>query len=82
MQEIFQEAKQRLGIARGLYKMSEIYIFDESTNAIDKSTETKIINNIIKNYSNKILIFISHKNLNKKLFNKRYELRNKRLIKI
>jgi ABC-type bacteriocin/lantibiotic exporter with double-glycine peptidase domain len=74
--------KQRLGIARGLYKRSEIYIFDESTNAIDKSTETKIINNIIKNYSNKILIFISHKNLNKKLFNKRYELRNKRLIRI
>jgi ATP-binding cassette, subfamily B, bacterial PglK len=74
--------KQRLGIARGLYKTSEIYIFDESTNAIDKSTETKIINNIIKNYSNKILIFISHKNLNKKFFNKRYELKNKRLIRI
>ena len=72
---------QRIGIARGLYRKAEIYIFDESTNAIDKITENKIIKNLQKNYSDKILIFISHKDLNKKFFTKRYILKNKRLIK-
>ena len=63
------------------YRKAEIYIFDESTNAIDKITENKIIKNLQKNYSDKILIFISHKDLNKKFFKKRYILKNKRLIK-
>jgi ATP-binding cassette subfamily B protein len=36
---------QRLSIARALYKESEIYIFDESTNALDRTTEEKILRN-------------------------------------
>lgn len=74
--------KQRLGIARGLFKNKLIYIFDESTNSIDKNVENKILENIKRNYKDEIVIFISHKNLNKKFFNKKYEFRNKRLIKI
>ena len=74
--------KQRLGIARGLFKKKLIYVFDESTNSIDKNTENRILENIRKYYKDEIIIFISHKNLNKKLFNKRYEFKNKRLIKI
>ncbi len=73
---------QRIGIARGLYRNAEIYIFDESTNAIDKNTESKILKNLKKFYSNKILIIISHKNLNKKFFNKRYQLSNFKLKKL
>ena len=73
---------QRIGIARGLYREADIYIFDESTNAIDKLTENKIINNLKKFYSDKILIFISHKNLSKKFFNKRFQLKNNKLYKL
>ena len=73
---------QRIGIARGLYREAEIYIFDESTNAVDKITENQIINNLKKFYSDKILIFISHKNLSKKFFNKRFQLKNNKLHKL
>ena len=73
---------QRIGIARGLYREAEIYIFDESTNAVDKVTENQIINNLKKFYSDKILIFISHKNLSKKFFNKRFQLKNNKLYKL
>ena len=72
---------QRIGIARGLYKDAEIYIFDESTNAVDKNTENNILKNLIKNYPDKIFIFISHKVFNKYFFNKKYTLVNKKLIK-
>ena len=68
-------------MSRGLYKDAEIYIFDESTNAIDKITESKILNNLKENYPDKTFIFISHKVLDKDFFNKRYILKNKRLTR-
>ena len=72
---------QRLGIARGLYKDSKIIIFDESTNAIDKKNELKIYKNLSKKYKDKIFIFVSHKKIDNKFFNKEYFLKNKKLIK-
>ena len=45
-QEIYLAPNAAIGIARGLYREAEIYIFDESTNAIDKLTENQIINNL------------------------------------
>tara|TARA_B100001057_G_scaffold111913_1_gene110010 strand:- start:1143 stop:2879 length:1737 start_codon:yes stop_codon:yes gene_type:complete len=74
--------KQRLGIARGLFKNKLIYIFDESTNSIDKITENKILDNITKYYKDKIIVFISHKEFKKNIFNKKYILKNKKLIKL
>jgi ATP-binding cassette, subfamily B, bacterial PglK len=72
---------QRLGIARGLYKDSKIIIFDESTNAIDKKNELKIYRNLNKKYKDKIFIFVSHKKINSKFFNKEYLLKNKKLVR-
>ena len=37
---------QRLGIARALYKDSQIIILDEATSALDESTEEKILDTI------------------------------------
>ena len=51
---------QRLNIARGLVKEGEILILDESTNAINKEIESKIINKIIKLNKFKLITFISH----------------------
>ena len=56
--------------------------FDESTNAIDKFTENKMFNNINKNYSDKILIVISHKDMKFNFFNKRFILKNKKLARL
>ena len=53
--------RQRIGIARALYKGSNILIFDEATNALDTNTENALLESI-KNLSSKItIIFISHR---------------------
>lgn len=69
---------QRLGIARAIYRNKKILIFDETTNAIDAKTEKKIFVNLKKYLKNKIFIYITHKKINKKIFNKIYYLKNDR----
>jgi len=54
--------KQRICIARAIYKNSDIIIFDEATSALDINTEKAIVNNIFSNYfKNKTVIFVSHR---------------------
>tara|TARA_B110000027_G_scaffold93468_1_gene98731 strand:+ start:11942 stop:13672 length:1731 start_codon:yes stop_codon:yes gene_type:complete len=53
--------RQRIGLARSLYKNSEILIFDESTNALDEKNERNFINHIYSLRSDKTFIIISHK---------------------
>lgn len=72
--------RKKLLIARGLLKNSGFIIFDESFNEIDVKTERKILNNIFKNYPEKTIIVITHRLNNKDLFEKCYELKNKKLI--
>lgn len=56
--------KQRIGIARSLYKKSDVIIFDEATNALDLETEKKIIK-LIKNLSKeKTIIIVTHNHNN------------------
>lgn len=52
--------KQRISIARTLIKNKPILIFDEALNKIDKATKEKILMNLMKKYSNKTMIFITH----------------------
>ena len=52
--------KQRLGIARALYSKPSLIIFDESTNSLDKETETKLLNDVVGMKGSVSLIFISH----------------------
>ena len=53
--------RQRIGIARALYKKSQILILDEATNALDQTTETKIINAITQSYRDMTIIIIAHR---------------------
>ena len=53
--------KQRIAIARAIYRKPEIFLMDEFTSAIDEGTEEKIFNELIKNFPNKTLIMIAHK---------------------
>lgn len=59
-QQISGGQRQRIGIARSLYKNSEILIFDEATNSLDKQTEKDFLDvvNLLK--SRKVIIIISH----------------------
>lgn len=53
--------KQRIILARALLKDTNILILDESLSEIDIKTEITILKNIRKVYSNKTIIYISHK---------------------
>ena len=53
--------KQRLAMARSLYKGGEIIILDEPTAALDALAEDKMYRNFEKMVKNKIAIFISHR---------------------
>ena len=53
--------RQRLGIARALYKDSDIIIFDESTSNLDYETERKIQDAFDDEFKDKTLIFAAHR---------------------
>lgn len=53
--------KQRLGIARALYKNSQILIFDEATSALDINVENSVMDCIYSLDSNLTIIVIAHR---------------------
>ena len=63
---------QRLGIARALYKNSQIIILDEATSALDEYTEEQILEKIYSNINDKTIISISHKKSSLKYCDKIY----------
>ena len=53
--------KQRVGIARALYKRSEIMILDEATSSLDTVTEKQIIDSINKLKNKLTIIIVTHR---------------------
>ena len=53
--------RQRIGIARALYKGSDVIIFDEATSALDNQTEQKIMKQIGQMNKNQSMFFIAHR---------------------
>ncbi len=68
--------KQRISIARALYKNFDLLFLDEFTSALDSKTEEKIIGNILKKFSNRTFIIISHKSSTLKMCDKIINLDN------
>jgi len=56
--------KQRIGIARALFKNPQLLILDEATSALDKETECIIMNNLKSLAYTKTIIMITHNNSN------------------
>ena len=52
--------RQRIGIARALVRKPDVLILDESMSALDPTTKETVIENILAEYRNKIVIFVSH----------------------
>ena len=66
--------KQRIGIARALYRDTNLIILDEPTNALDYATEIKILNSLSTKLKNKTLIFIMHSESSLKFFDQIIDL--------
>lgn len=67
--------KQRIILARALLKKSNILILDEALSEVDYDLEKEIIKNILDNFKDKTIIYISHKN-HESLFDKIINLEN------
>lgn len=72
---------QRIGLARALFKNSQIIILDEFTSALDEHTEQYIFKNLKKLFKNKIIIIISHRNNILKKCDTVFLLTNNKIIK-
>ena len=82
MEQNYQGAKQRIGVARALYHDPEIIIFDEATSSIDTETEDKFYESINNLKSEKTIIIVSHRSKNLDICEKTFYLNNKNLFKI
>jgi ATP-binding cassette subfamily B protein len=58
---ISQGQKQRLLIARAIYKKPEYIFLDESTNALDSNNEKAIVENLQEYYKGKTVIIVAHR---------------------
>ncbi|MEA3477360.1 MAG: peptidase domain-containing ABC transporter [Bacteroidota bacterium] len=53
--------KQRILIARAVYKNPEFLFFDEATNALDANNEKSIMENLTRFYQGKTVIIVAHR---------------------
>lgn len=53
--------KQRVNLARALFKKSDVIFLDEPTSNLDENTEKVLLENIFKQYNDKLLIVSTHR---------------------
>ncbi|MBX9783037.1 MAG: peptidase domain-containing ABC transporter [Chitinophagaceae bacterium] len=58
---ISQGQKQRILIARAVYKNPEYIFFDEATNALDANNEKVILENLQSFFTNKTVVVVAHR---------------------
>lgn len=56
-----QGQKQRISIARALYKNPSVLILDEVTSSLDNKTEKKLISSIQKEYEDITILMVAHR---------------------
>jgi len=60
-QGVSQGQRQRILIARAVYKNPDFLFFDEATNALDANNEKAIVENLTEFYRNKTVIVVAHR---------------------
>ena len=61
-EELSGGEKQLIILARFLIRNKSILIIDEATSEISQELEDKVLNNILRYYKDKTILFVSHKN--------------------
>lgn len=60
-QNLSNGQRQRLLIARAIYRMPRLFVFDEATNSLDTNNETAIVNNLQEVFHDKTVVLIAHR---------------------
>ena len=68
--------KQKIALARALYRNSNVILLDEVTSAMDINSQNNFIKNFPKNFLEKTVIFITHKSDHLHIFDKILDLNN------
>lgn len=71
---------QRVGLARSLYKNSEIIIFDEATNSLDAETESLILKELYSLDKNLTIIIVAHRLNTVSQCDVIFEVKNKKIL--
>ena len=66
--------KQRIVLARTLLKDSNIYIFDEAFTGLQSNLEKEILEKMFQYLKDKLIIIVSHRKYNQKLFTRIWKL--------
>ena len=74
--------RQRIGIARAIYRNTNVIILDEATSALDINTEKKILENIKNLGNNKSIIMITHRINTLENFDHIYRIKENNIYKI
>ena len=62
--------KSRVGLAQMLVTEPQIMLIDEAFSNVDEELESKIINNLFREYPSRAVICISHRNSSKPFFDR------------
>ncbi|SHL54060.1 ABC-type multidrug transport system, ATPase and permease component [Bradyrhizobium lablabi] len=52
--------KQRIGIARAVLRHPDVLLLDESTSALDAATREQVVGNLLKEFKDRIVVFVTH----------------------
>ena len=74
--------KQRIGIARAIYKERKLLILDEATSALDNKTEKKVIEGITNLKSKPTILMIAHRLSTVKTCDSIVQLENGKIVAI
>jgi len=72
--------KQRIGIARALYKESELLVLDEATSALDHKTERKVMHSLTNLDDSLTVLIIAHRISTLEMCDKIYLVKDKKFI--
>ena len=52
--------RQRIGIARAVLRRPDVLLLDESTSALDVETRDKVVGNLLEEFKDRIIVFVTH----------------------